>query len=666
MKKQLKLNSFKDYKFISGLHYSPNGDYLSYQIHESQENLKDYDSNIWITDLKTNSHKQFTTSNQVKGHQWLPETNQVIYPSSKDEKILERIKKGEPLTAYYVIDPLGGESKKYMEIPISVTKLIPLSDQKFLLTGKYFEFFDNFHLLSDEEKKSKLDDFEAEQDYEVIEEIPFWSNGGSYNRKGRNRLYIFDSVTCQLTSITEAKMQVDYFDVKDHQVVFTGKSYENKMPLTNKLFIYDLKKKTTQALSDQDLSIRFAYFLDEDHLAILASDRKTYGLNQNPIFYKINIQTHQRTSFASSYDKSSGSSVGSDCRLGGKRQFKALDGHLYFVTTEEENAPLNHLSPSGELTKLTNFSGSVDDLDIHEGRVAFIGMIDQNLNEIFLLEDQKEKRITDFNTWVNEAYSIIKPEAVMSTSGDGSITKGWVLKPVDYDSNKSYPSILNIHGGPKTVYSTVFYHEMQTWANEGYFVYFCNPRGSDGRGSEFSDIRGKYGTIDYDDLMAFTDEVLKTYPNMDKNNMFVTGGSYGGFMTNWIVSHTHRFKAAASQRSISNWMTEYGVTDIGYYFVPDQTAADPFDDYEKLWFHSPLKYVKDIQTPLLFIHSDADYRCWIPEALQMFTALKDLGKETKLCIFKKENHELSRGGKPNHRLRRLKEITSWFDQHKSL
>lgn len=210
MKKQLTLDAFKDYKFISGLQYSPCGDYLSYHVHESQENLKDYDSNLWLTDLKTMSHRQFTSSNQVKGHLWLPETNQVLYPSTKDQKVLDRIKKGEPLTVYYVIDPCGGESKQYMEIPISVTKLVPLSDQKFILTGKYFEFFHDFHLLSDQEKKSKLDDYEAEQDYEVIEEIPFWSNGGSYNRKGRNRLYIFDATTQELTALTPPKMQVDF------------------------------------------------------------------------------------------------------------------------------------------------------------------------------------------------------------------------------------------------------------------------------------------------------------------------------------------------------------------------------------------------------------------------------------------------------------------------
>lgn len=117
----------------------------------------------------------------------------------------------------------------------------------------------------------------------------------------------------------------------------------------------------------------------------------------------------------------------------------------------------------------------------------------------------------------------------------------------NYDETKKYPAILDIHGGPKTVYGKVFYHEMQVWASKGYFVFFCNIHGSDGRGNEFMDIRGKYGTIDYDELMQFTDKVLETYPQIDASKVGVTGGSYGGFMTNWIIGHTDRFACAASQ-----------------------------------------------------------------------------------------------------------------------
>jgi len=236
---------------------------------------------------------------------------------------------------------------------------------------------------------------------------------------------------------------------------------------------------------------------------------------------------------------------------------------------------------------------------------------------------------------------------------------GWVLLPQDFDPAKTYPAVFDIHGGPKTVYGPIFYHEMQYWANEGWIVFFCNPTGSDGRGNAFADIRGKYGTIDYENLMDFCDGVLDAYPQIDRSRVAVTGGSYGGFMSNWILGHTDRFACIGTQRSISNWISFSGTSDIGPYFGSDQMAAD-LTDVNKLWFHSPLAYAQNAKTPTLFIHSDEDYRCPLSEGMQLFTALVQKGVPARMCVFHGENHELSRGGKPLHRARRLKELTDWF------
>ena len=240
-----------------------------------------------------------------------------------------------------------------------------------------------------------------------------------------------------------------------------------------------------------------------------------------------------------------------------------------------------------------------------------------------------------------------------------------MLLPKDFDPEKRYPAVFDIHGGPKTVYGPVFYHEMQVWAGKGYFVFFCNPKGSDGRDNEFSDIFGDYGGTDYRNLMDFTDAVLEKYPQIDKKRVCETGGSYGGFMTNWIIGHTDRFCCAASQRSISNWLSFCGTSDIGVWFAPDQTRGDLYTDPGKLWEQSPLKYAGNVKTPTLFIHSDEDWRCPLEQGLQMYAALLDRGVEARMCLFHGENHELSRSGKPKHRIRRLEEITSWFDRFSS-
>lgn len=291
-------------------------------------------------------------------------------------------------------------------------------------------------------------------------------------------------------------------------------------------------------------------------------------------------------------------------------------------------------------------------------------MFDMRLQELYAFDivSGKLTRLTHFNDEALKNRYVAKPEPLSITS-EGLEIGGWVMKPKDFDPSKRYPAVLDIHGGPKTVYGPVFMHEMQLWASMGYFVFYCNPKGGDGRDNEFADIRGEYGETDYRNLMDFTDAVLAAYPQIDPARVCETGGSYGGFMTNWIIGHTDRFCCAASQRSISNWLGFYGVSDIGWYFAGDQCASTPWNNMELMWSRSPLKYALQAKTPTLFIHSDEDYRCPMQEGLQMYSALAEHGVETRLCLFHGENHELSRSGKPKHRIRRLCEITDWFEKH---
>ena len=254
-------------------------------------------------------------------------------------------------------------------------------------------------------------------------------------------------------------------------------------------------------------------------------------------------------------------------------------------------------------------------------------------------------------------------ETLYFLNTDGVDIDGFVMKPVGYEPGKRYPGILHIHGGPKMVFGPGFHHEMQLWAASGFFVCYCNPRGSCGKGNAFADLQGKYGEVDFRDLMEFTDEVLRRYPEIDADRMGVAGGSYGGFMTNWVIGHTDRFRCAVSQRSIANYMGDYLLSDIGYYYVPDQQLGTIGEHPERLWKASPLTYADRVKTPTLFIHADKDYRCTLANGLEMFAALKLHGVESKLCMFYGENHGLSREGKPSNRISRLSEILHWMEEH---
>lgn len=254
-------------------------------------------------------------------------------------------------------------------------------------------------------------------------------------------------------------------------------------------------------------------------------------------------------------------------------------------------------------------------------------------------------------------------ETLYFLNTDGVDIDGFVMKPVGSEPGKRYPGILHIHGGPKMVFGPGFHHEMQFWAASGFFVCYCNPRGNCGKGNAFADLQGKYGEVDFRDLMEFTDEVLRRYPEIDADRMGVAGGSYGGFMTNWVIGHTDRFRCAVSQRSIANYVGDYLLSDIGYYYVPDQQLGTIWEHPERLWKASPLTYADRVKTPTLFIHADKDYRCTLANGLEMFAALKLHGVESKLCMFYGENHGLSREGKPSNRISRLSEILHWMEGH---
>ena len=193
---------------------------------------------------------------------------------------------------------------------------------------------------------------------------------------------------------------------------------------------------------------------------------------------------------------------------------------------------------------------------------------------------------------------------------------------------------------------------------------FCNPIGSDGKGTRFFEaIRGRYGTVDYESLMAFEEAALAAYPQIDPSRVAVTGGSYGGYMTNWVIGHTDRFACAVSKRSISNMVSFWGTADVGYNSVTSKNGGDIFRAEQILWEQSPVKYADQVKTPTLFLHSDEDYRCPLEQGIQMYTAVTVQGVDTRLVIFKGENHGLSRTGKPLNRIRRLEEMLAWFGKY---
>ena len=415
-------------------------------------------------------------------------------------------------------------------------------------------------------------------------------------------------------------------------------------------------------LEPGQFSIAEIQWLSKTQILAAMSDQKRYGAVENPFFYTLDAQTGKRELLAEN-EESLGSALGSDCQYGsGKTDADAPDG-LFMVHTLGAFDEVRCLKADGTWHTIMQLDGSIHALAVTDEKLWLIAMLEQKLPELvcFDLKTNELRPLTAFNEAVLKDCYVAEPEPLSIPAGEFQVD-GWVLRPKDYDPNQKYPAILNIHGGPKAAYGPVFFHEMQFWASEGYFVMFCNPRGSNGKGNAFAELRGPYGTIDYDDLMNFTDAVLAAYPAIDAERIGVTGGSYGGYMTNWMIGHTDRFAAAASQRSIANWVSLICYADIGFTADGDQMGADPWSDVQKVWDQSPLQFADKAKTPTLFIHSFEDYRCLLQEGMQMYNALVHHGVEARMCLFKGESHGLSRIGKPSDRVRRLYEITAWMDR----
>jgi dipeptidyl aminopeptidase/acylaminoacyl peptidase len=288
-----------------------------------------------------------------------------------------------------------------------------------------------------------------------------------------------------------------------------------------------------------------------------------------------------------------------------------------------------------------------------------------HLPDLYLLDPASAQliRLTHANDSLFANLALSTPEEFWYPSFDGQRIDAWIMKPSDFRPGKKYPLILNIHGGPHTTYGEVFCHECQWMAAKGYVVLLVNPRGSTSYGEAFANvIQYRYPGDDFRDLMIAVDSVIaRGY--VDSTRLGVTGGSGGGLLTDWAVTQTHRFAAAVSQRDVADWSTFWYTADFTL-FLPTWFHSTPFQHPEEFLERSPIHYVDRVTTPIMFVLGEDDYRAPpVQGGEAMFRALKYLHRTAVMVRFPGESHELSRSGKPVHRVERLEHILNWFDKY---
>lgn len=342
---------------------------------------------------------------------------------------------------------------------------------------------------------------------------------------------------------------------------------------------------------------------------------------------------------------------------------------LYFQVTRHGKVSLASVTILGKDLVTLVEGGIVGEfsLDSARERVAYFRGAMSDIGQVSVkhLGNHRSRQLTRFNqSWLRR-IDLGQVEEIWYKGRDGNDLQGWILKPPGFDETKRYPSILEIHGGPLAQYGDTFMHEFYFLAAHGYVVHFTNPRGGQGYGEAHSRaIHRDWGGADYADLMTWTDLVAQK-PYIDTGRMGVTGGSYGGYMTSWIIGHTDRFKAAVAQRVVSNMISFWGSSDMGYYFEDawGRQGEPAWRDLETYWDHSPMKYIGNAKTPTMVIHSEQDWRCPLEQGEQLFLALRAMGVETELILFPDSPHGLSRVGRTDRRIARLNHILRWFDNY---
>lgn len=650
------------FKFVGDPKVSPGKDKVAYVLTQVDKEKDGYYSSIYVSDLKGEG-RQFTShyskDSLVKdvAPKWSPDGKAIAFRSNRTGK-----------NQVWLLHTDGGEAVQLTDVKQGIGDFVWSPDGKQLALTISGEL----KLSTDKDEKK-----EEQSDVKVITRLRYKGDGVGIYNEDRKHVYLFDIDAKSYTKVTDGEHDFGQprFTPDGKNLFYIGTKAEDKewgyLPA---IWKYDIEAKDESLFYQANGYVMVpSVSPDGRWLAVTGHDRgeRSQG-NANVLL--ISVESGSVKNLTESFDYTVGNLVGVDAKYDTAEPSLVWDSNnssIYFHATVGGDCQLFKVSLEGEVSAALSPSvGVVTSYDIVNDDQAVLVLATPHSTGDVVVQDLQDiantVKLTDWNEAFYGEVHLSTPENFKYPSTDGKEIEGWVLKPYGFEEGKKYPMILQIHGGPATAYGNGLHHEMQLMASKGYVVLYTNPRGSHGYGQDFVNaVIGDYGGMDYEDIMAGADYALANFNYIDHDQQFVTGGSYGGYMTNVIVTRTDRFKAAVTQRSICNWHSFYGTSDIGFFFTEWQHGhADLWEDAVKLLEISPLHHARNVKTPTLILHSEQDLRCPMEQAEQWYIALKRLGVDTKLVRFPDENHDLSRSGKPKHRLERLQHLIGWFDDRR--
>ena len=497
----------------------------------------------------------------------------------------------------------------------------------------------------------------------VARTLDYKHDGAGYVDGRHQHLYVVAATGGEATQVTDGAWDVGGFDWSPDgtRLVVAGNADKDAdLHRENHLYAVDFSGSMDKILTGYDLTSP-TWSPRGDPIAYVALAVEDPG--QIERLYVVPANGGEARCLTSGLDLAVGDALVTDMRAGhGVRICWSRDGdRLYFTASGPGVTGLYSVDLEGNVRAEIGGQRRLYDFDVTGPVIAFCASDPSDPGEVHVVMQGAEARLTDLNAWLRDRY-IAQPEEHSFTAPDGWVLQGWLLKPPGFDPTRAYPLVMEVHGGPHAEYGWAFFHELQILAGMGFLVFYMNPRGSDGYGEQFRKaVVRDWGGKDYIDLMTALDQLIQRTGFVDTKRLGIGGGSYGGYMTNWVIGQTDRFAAAVAMRSISNLVSEYGQHDIVLWGQLEM-GPPPWPDPDELWRRSPIRYVNNVKTPLLLTCGEMDLRCAISQSEEMFGALRLLGKTVELVRFPEESHDLSRSGRPDRREERLRRIADWFER----
>lgn len=627
---------------------SPTGESVAF-VRKRPVNDEYYESTVFVGPADgSEAPTRFTIAGNLdSAPEWSPSGDRIAFVSDR----------GDEVPQLWVLPVDGGEARKVTEVVGGVTEPV------WSPGGERIAFVQR----ATAEERADGHDHERGADYEREEPDPrvirrlVYRAHGEYFDGVRSHIYIVELADDAVERVTEGEYDFEHPEWGDPGTLYytvkrTGVPDDS---MVHDVVAHDLPADAEETVlqttgwlptfsATADGRIAYRYSLDED---------------PGPAMYSTQIEVH---------DRGTGETVTPTAGFG-RRVYRGAtpqwgpDGNLYFLAPDEGAVKLMRVAPEEAASVEVVLGGDdrhVDAVDVADGGVVFVQSEWNHPGDVFMTNFEGETtRLTQLNGSYLDEHELARPEPVSFQAEDGPEVEGWVLTPPDFDPAETYPMVVEIHGGPTIMWTTsgTMWHEFQTLAAAGYVVFWCNPRGSTGYGEAFATTIGEdWGALDFADIMAGVNEVAaREY--VDKDRLFVTGGSYGGFMTAWTVGHTDRFRAAVAQRGVYDQVGQFGATDT--YHSSERQLGLPWEDPEGYWAASPITYANEVDTPTMVMHSENDFRVPVHNADVFYRFLKKNGVEAEFVRYPRETHELSRAGEPGHVVDRIERILAWFGDH---